>query len=216
MSGGRVVVFGAGGHGKVVADVARSAGFTVAAFGDDSPARAGTTLWDLPVVSWERFLAGDDAWRGAAVAMGVGDNRARQACQERVAAAGLHVVTVVHARATLAPTARIAAGSVVMAGAVVNPDASVGRGCILNTGCVVEHDCRVGDFAHLSPNAALGGTVTIGERSHLGLGAVVLPGVRVGSDVRVGAGAAVVRDVADALTVVGVPAAPVQHRKART
>ena len=204
MTGQPIVVFGAGGHGKVVADAARSAGFVLAAFVDDAPARAGTTIWGVPVVSWAAFQADRGRWEDAAFIVGIGDNGARQDVQGRVESAGREVVAVVHARATVAPTARIGPGTVVMAGAVVNPDAAVGRGCIVNTGAVVEHDCALGEFVHLSPNAALGGGVWIGDRAHLGLGAVVLPAVRVGTDVKVGAGAVVIRDVPDALTVIGV------------
>jgi sugar O-acyltransferase (sialic acid O-acetyltransferase NeuD family) len=207
----RVAVLGAGGHGKVVADVARCAGVEVVAFVDDAPAKAGTSIWGIPVVAWDRFLA-DESSRGAAIALAFGDNRARQRSVERVRAAGRDVATLVHPTAAVARTARLGAGTVVMAGAAVNPDALVGEGCIVNTGAVVEHDCVIGNFAHLSPNAALGGGVKVGARTHLGLGAVTLPLVQIGADVRVGAGAVVHRDVADGLTIVGVPAEPLKEK----
>jgi pyridoxal phosphate-dependent aminotransferase EpsN len=212
MNGRPLLVFGAGGHGKVVADAARSSGWKLLGWVDDSPARAGTAIWDLPVITWEQCQSAPGRWGDAAFAVAVGDNAARERVQARLEAAGREVVTVVHARATISPTARLGAGTVVMAGAVVNPDAVVGRGCIVNTGAVVEHDCRLGGFVHLSPNAALGGTVTIGDRTHLGLGAVALPGIFIGSDVKVGAGGVVIRDVPDALTVVGVPAWPLEKK----
>jgi sugar O-acyltransferase (sialic acid O-acetyltransferase NeuD family) len=207
----RIAVLGAGGHGKVVADVAMSAGLEVVAFLDDSPAKVGTRIWDVPVLSWAEFVAGP--LRGAtAIALAFGDNRRRERSGERVRADGLDLATLVHPRAAVARTARLGPGTVVMAGAAVNPDAVVGAGCIVNTGAVVEHDCLVGDFAHLSPNAALGGGAQVGARTHLGLGAVALPLVRIGADVRVGAGAVVHRDVADGLTVVGVPARRLQEK----
>jgi len=208
---GRVWIYGAGGHGKVVADVARSAGFTVLGFVDDAPGRAGAAIWDLPVVTWEEARR---SAAGAGVALGVGDNAARERCAARVREAGLPLPVLRHAAAVVAPTARLGEGSVLMAGAVVNPDAELGPGCIVNTGAVVEHDCRLAGWVHLSPNAALGGAVTIGARTHLGLGAVALPGTRLGADVRVGAGAVVHRDVADGLTVVGVPARPLARKEA--
>jgi sugar O-acyltransferase (sialic acid O-acetyltransferase NeuD family) len=207
MTGRPLFVLGAGGHGKVVADVGRSAGHVLRAFVDDAPDRQGGRIWDLPVLSWEALLEKAGA-PGALVALGIGDSVARERAFSRLVAAGLEVATLVHAAAVVAPTATLGEGAVLMAGALVNPDAVIGRGAIVNTGAVVEHDCRVGAFAHLSPNAALGGKVTVGDRTHLGLGAVALPGVRIGSDVRVGAGAVVHRDVADGVTVVGVPARP--------
>jgi sugar O-acyltransferase (sialic acid O-acetyltransferase NeuD family) len=213
VSGRPILVFGAGGHGKVVADAARSAGFTLVGFVDDAPSRAGTRIWELPVITWEQCRAEPARWGSAAFAVAVGDNGARETVQGRLEDAGREVAVVVHGRATIAPTARLAAGTVVMAGAVVNPDAVLGRGCIVNTGAIVEHDCELGEFVHLSPNVALGGTVWIGDRTHLGLGAVALPGIRIGTDVKVGAGAVVIRDVPDALTVVGVPAWPVEGKE---
>lgn len=200
-----LLVYGAGGHGKVVADVAAEAGYDVRGFIDDAAARS-PGIWGLPVLSLDDALREGPA--GASVGLGIGDNAARERCAARLAQAGLPVVTLVHPRASVARSARLGEGSVVMAGAAVNPDAVLGPGCIVNTGAVVEHDCRLGPYVHLSPNAALGGGVSIGARSHLGLGAVVLPGRTLGTDVRIGAGAAVITDVVDGVTAVGVPARP--------
>jgi len=213
---GSLLVYGAGGHGKVVADVARSAGWVVVGFIDDAQARDGATIGGLPVRSLAEWQAAPPVHLVPVVALGVGDNTARARCHARLLEAGFEVVSVVHCSAVVAPTARIGQGTVVMACAAVNPDATLGAGCIVNTGAVVEHDCALGDYVHLSPNAALGGNVAIGHRSHLGLGAVALPGVRIGAEVRVGAGAAVIRDVQDGLTVVGVPARPTGSGRQRT
>jgi sugar O-acyltransferase (sialic acid O-acetyltransferase NeuD family) len=206
----RLAVYGAGGHGKVVADVARSAGWSIECFVDDASARAGATFFGAPVLSWEALLALGQASATLAIALGIGDNPVRARIFDKVQAAGFSVPVMIHGRATVAPTATLMDGTVVMAGAVVNPDARVGVGAILNTGSVVEHDCELGRFVHLSPNSALGGAAHVGDFSHVGLGGVVLPGIRVGAGVRVGAGAAVIRDVPDGLTVVGVPARPVR------
>lgn len=206
-----VLVFGASGHGKVVADAARAAGFELVGFVDDDEAKQRSVLWHLPVMSWADHASRRRPLGSPAVALGIGDNAARERCRNRVLADGFEIVTVIHPSAVVAPSARLGRGTVVMALAAVNPDAEVGEGAILNTGCVVEHDCRLGRFVHLSPNSALGGGVSIGDRTHLGLGSVALPLVTIGSDVRVGAGAVVHRPVADGLTVVGVPARPAAH-----
>lgn len=207
----RVLVFGASGHGKVVAFVARAAGYEVVGFVDDDAAKGAGTFFGLPVLDWAGLLARRAAGAEAAIALGIGDNAARELCAERVRTEGHEPLTLVHPSAVVAPGAVLGPGSVVMPLVAVNPDAVVGPGAILNTGCVVEHDCVLGGFVHLSPNATLGGGVRIGDRTHLGLGAVVLPLVEVGADVRVGAGAVVHRAVADGATVVGVPARPVER-----
>lgn len=198
----RCWVHGAGGHAKVVADVVRSAGGVVLGFVEDARERWGQQHAGLPIVSFEEAVAS-----GARhFVSGVGGHLGRAQGLERARAAGFELPVVVHARAVVAPSAALGAGTVVMAGAVINPDARVGLGVIVNTGAVVEHDNRVGDYVLLGPNVSLGGTVAVGARTLVGVGATVLPNLHVGADVRVGGGAVVTRDVADGLTVVGVPA----------
>lgn len=212
MTARRILVYGSGGHGKVVAEVSRAAGFDVVTFIDDDAARQAATVLGLGVVSWQGALS-NTSLHGMPVALGMGDNPARQRCSDRIASAGFEIATLIHPSAVIAPTARIGAGTVVMPLAVVNPDAVVAEGCILNTGCVIEHDCILGKFVHISPNGALGGGVSVGDRAHVGLGAIILPGISIGVDVRVGAGAVVTKAVPDGITVVGAPARPLEKSK---
>lgn len=203
----RVVVYGAGGHGKVVADAARSVRrYEVIGFIDDDPAKAGAIVVGLPVLGGGDWLRAEAVRTPIGVALGIGPNAARRTVAERCEAWGGDLIVVVHRRAVVARSARLAAGVVVMAGAIVNPDAVLGRGAIVNTGAVVEHDLIVGEWAHISPNATTGGEARIGAFAHIGLGATVLPGVTVGDRAIVGGGAVVIRDVPEGATVAGVPA----------
>ncbi|HEX6038651.1 acetyltransferase [Longimicrobium sp.] len=210
-TGERFLVWGAGGHGRVVADMVRAAGGTVVGFVDRDAARPGRVAAPgaPPVLLTEeevlRALAADAAGRGwDALAAGIGDNRARLRAFER--AAGGAWPAVAHPTAVRSPSARVGEGTVVMPLAVLNADARVGRAAIVNTGAVVEHDCEVGDGAHLSPGCVLAGGARVGEGAWIAAGAVVLPGVCVGPWAVVGAGAVVRRDVAADTVVAGVPA----------
>lgn len=203
MGSTRFFVLGAGGHGKVVADVARCAGYLVEAFADHDGAKVGQSFFGLPVRSWSEMVASQ-----ATVGLGVGSQAARARCLVACEAAGLRLPVLIHRDATVAASSRIGVGTVVMARAVVNPDAVLGRAVIVNSGAIVEHDCVIEDSCHVSPGAALGGAVRLGPGTHVGIGAAILPGVSIGAGVRVGAGAVVTRDVADGATVVGVPARP--------
>jgi sugar O-acyltransferase (sialic acid O-acetyltransferase NeuD family) len=198
----KAVVYGAGGHGKVVADLLMVAGaYELLGFVDDVR-KPGDRVFELVVLGPGEWLR-TDAAHGVEVALGIGDNAARKDLASRCPRPPL---VVIHPSAVVARSARLGAGTVVMANATVNPDARVGEGVIINTGSVVEHDCVVGDYAHLSPNAALGGGAQLGAGVHLGLGAVVLPKVCVGARSRVGAGAVVNRDLSEDVVAVGVPA----------
>jgi sugar O-acyltransferase (sialic acid O-acetyltransferase NeuD family) len=201
VSGGGCVVFGAGGHGRVVADCAFEAGKRLLGFVDDGVA-PGTRIGELAVLGPASWLAQSHA----AVLLGIGDNAARERVAGLVRSFGLQLESVVHPTAAVSSGAELGEGTVVLALAVVNTGARVGRGVIVNSGAVVEHDVAIGDFAHVSPNATLGGAARLGARAHLGLSACVLPGKSVGVSSVVGAGAVVTRDVESSQIVVGVPA----------
>jgi len=211
----RLLIWGAGGHGKVVADLVRACGCEIAGFVDGDPAKLGNVIepGGARVAAFEDELRARLADRaelpaGATVVVpAIGRNELRlrtiEALGDRIAQA------LVHPAAPVSPSANLDAGTVVFAGAVVNAAARIGRGVIVNTAAVVEHDCQISDGAHISPGAVLAGGVIVGQRSWIGAGAVVIEGRRIGSNVTVGAGTIVVRDVPDGATVVGNPARPI-------
>jgi sugar O-acyltransferase (sialic acid O-acetyltransferase NeuD family) len=199
------IIYGASGHGKVVADILRACGTEIEGFVDDDPQKYGEML-GLKILGDATYVI-ERARRGPiAVALGIGDNFARRVVAGRCVAADAQLLTAVHPSATVADSARLAPGVVIMAHAVVNPDAMVQRGAIINTGAIVEHDCKVGEFAHLSPKVAIGGEVKIGDLSWLGIGAAAIPKVKVGTGSIVGAGATVVTDIDDWVVAIGTPA----------
>ena len=195
-----LLILGAGGHGRVVADAALAQGrWARLRVTDRDEQRVGEEL--LPWLRVERI---DEAIAGSTevhVAIGSALARAREA-----RATGLPLATVVHPQATVSRHAVIGEGCFIAAGAIVAPGARLGAGVIVNHGAVVDHDVQVGAFTHVAPRVALGGGVHVGERVLVGAGASVLPGVRIADDVVVGAGA-VVRDNLEAAGVyAGVPA----------
>lgn len=206
----RFLIWGAGGHGKVVADLVRAMGARVEGFIDADPTKLGAVvepgggrvilLHDHERVSWAETLEQEVE----AIALAIGNNAVRLSCLG--VASRMRVPPLIHPAAAVSPSAEIGRGSVVFAGAIVNASAEIGEAVILNSGAIVEHDCRVADGAHISPGAVLAGGVDVGTRSWIGAGATLIPGVVLGADVTVGAGAVVLHDVPDGQTVAGVPA----------
>lgn len=192
-----LVIIGAGGHGKVVADTAESCGYSNISFVDRNwPDRLKNGRW--PVVGSNASL--DNGMQFCAI--GNNATRAKVFTDQNLDNSPI----LIHQSAVISPTVKLGAGTVVVAGAVVNADTHVGRGVILNTGCSVDHDCSLGDFVHISPGARLAGNVTVGDCSWVGIGAVVIEGVSIGRNVIIAAGAAVINDVKDGEIVGGVPA----------
>jgi len=207
---GRLLILGASGHGKVVGDCARAVGsWSELLFFDDRwPELSMCGRW--PVVERGEDLAAS-MLPGDQVFVAIGNSATRLEWLDRLQGAGMDVAIVVHPSAIISQDVSIGAGSLVVAGAVVNVGCMIGKGCIVNTGSTVDHDCILGDGVHICPGVNLAGDVQVGNGSWIGIGSSVIQGVRIGASVMVGAGAAVVDHVADGLTVVGVPARPVDR-----
>ncbi len=209
---GALLIVGAGGHGKVVADAALSTGrWDEVVFLDDAwPGKKENGRWGISG-KVENLSEWQIRCKDAVVA--VGDNRLRLIFQHRLVDAGFEIVSVIHPSAQISPFTQIGAGSVVFANAVVNVGTVIGEGAIINTAATIDHDCRLGMGVHVSPGAHLAGGVLVGEFSWIGIGGVVRDLISIGSDVIVGAGAVVVADIPDGMTVMGVPARPKNMNK---
>ena len=217
----RFVVVGAGGHGRVVADLVRALGHELAGYADADARKLGLVVDGtgarvvLSQVELLSCIHGAGSWPCAvdAIALGIGDNAIRASLLDQLGAAMLP--PLVHPGAWVSPSARVGSGCVVLAGAVINSGAVLAGGVIVNSRVTVEHDCVIGRAAHLSPGATLCGGVRVGDGSWVGAGAVIIPGRGVGTASVVGAGAVVIRDVPDGETVVGNPARPIPRLAAR-
>lgn len=198
-------VYGASGHGKVVAEAARQTdAYVLRGFLDDDENKWGQPFHGVTILGGLKALP--QLHPRARVALGIGANQARRRIFDRLQEAHIELATVVHPSASVSKGAVIGDGTVVGPLAVVHVDARVGRGCIVNSAAVIEHDNVLGDWVHTSPNVALGGNVRIGRGTHVGLGASVLPGTTIGAWCVVGAGACVTRPLPDLVVAVGVPA----------
>jgi len=204
----RLIIIGAGGHGKVIADIALKNGYEDIVFLDNDSSIgecAGFSVLGPDTLAAE--LEGE-------VFVAVGNPSIRQKLMDRNA--GRVFPVLVHPSAVIAEDVKLGEGTAVMGGVVINPDSKVGRGCIINTSSSVDHDCVIGDFVHVAVGAHLCGTVTVGKGTWIGAGATISNNVSICSNCIIGAGAIVVNDINESGTYVGVPAKLVKGNRGRT
>ena len=196
-----LLIFGAGGHGRVLVDAAllMHRWSRIVVSDRKLPDNQSELLTGIGLLTVTAAQALDPS-----VHVAIGNNQFRQ----REAGAWGHerLVSVVHPAAVISVFSNMGAGCFVAAGAVIGPSAQLGMGVIVNHGAVVDHDAEIGLFSHIAPNASLGGHVKLGQRVLVGSGAVVLPSIVIGDDVTVGAGSVVNANLLESGTYAGIPA----------
>jgi len=198
----KLLIIGAGGHGKVVADIALYMNkWKHIAFLDDKNIKfqmgieviGKTTEAFKYIGDWDIFVA-------------IGDNGIRENIQNELKAEGASFPMLIHPTAVIGRNVEIGEGSVVMANAVINCCTKIGSGCIINTGATIDHDNYIEDYVHISPGVNLAGSVRIGKGAWIGIGSVVINNLSIVSNCIIGAGSVVVRNIEAEGTYVGVPA----------
>lgn len=200
----KVVIIGAGGHAKVIADMIEKSGDEIVGFLDDNKKKGTTIIKEYKVLGDfnNRFplaIANSDY----EFIIAIGDNKKREEISH---SPNLKFYTAIHPSAQIGLDVEIKEGTVIMANACINSSAKIGKHCIINTGAIIEHDNIIEDFVHISPNVALGGTVKIGKNTHVGIGSIIKNNITICENCKIGAGAVVVKDIEKEGTYIGVPA----------
>jgi sugar O-acyltransferase (sialic acid O-acetyltransferase NeuD family) len=213
----RVVIIGAGGHGREVADILRhqaraGANIEPLGFADDNRDLHGLELDGLPVLgdlSWFERANRDDI----AVVCAVGAPHISRRLVERARRIGLSFASAISPLANISSFAQLGEGVTIFPNVAINSGGFVDNHSILNVGVVVSHDAKIGPYSNINPGAQIAGNVTIGEGCYIGMGANVIQGRSIGAWSVVGAGAAVIRDLPANVTAVGVPAKTIETRE---
>lgn len=200
----KLVIIGASGHGKVIADIAKKNGYEDIIFLDDNESIKECGGYSVMGTSQDVYELQCDTF------IGIGNANIRKRIMEKLKENNIPVVKLIHPAAVVAENVIIGQGTVVMAGAVINPGSSIGDGCIINTCASVDHDCMISDYVHVSVGAHLAGTVNVGEKTWIGIGAVVSNNLNITDGCMIGAGAVVVKDILETGTYIGVPACLVE------
>jgi len=200
----RLLVIGAGGHARVVIDIARAAGFDPSAALD--PSEVGSVCNGVKVIGGDDLAEREYSLGMRSAVVAIGDNRLRMKLGQRLRTIGFALPPLIHPSAMLSPSARVGEGSVVMPLAIINASAAIGEMVIINSGAIIEHDCKIGDGAHVAPGCCLGGTVSVGTGTLVGIGSVVRPEAQIGDFAVIGAGSTVIRNIAGHGVATGCPA----------
>ncbi|WP_051249610.1 acetyltransferase [Maridesulfovibrio zosterae] len=199
----KILIFGAGGHGQVVADaLLLMDGADPAAFLDDG-VPAGTKILGIPVTG------GFTSYREIphdGIVLALGNAELRKKIFKQLTEDGEKMFTVIHPSTVISPNVKIGDGCMIMAGAVINTGAEIKDNTIINTNSTIEHHNSIGPHSHIAPGSTLGGEVVVGEESMVGIGATVLPRINMGSRSTLGAGSTAIKNIPDDTTWVGTPA----------
>jgi sugar O-acyltransferase (sialic acid O-acetyltransferase NeuD family) len=213
----RVIVWGAGGHGKVIVDALLAADCcVVVGIVDNDATKTGATILGVRVLDFSGGLSKlANTIDFDAVAIGIGDNYVRSEKFREIRALGLAPMNVIHPAAHLSRFVELGHGVTILAGATVNPGTAIEDNVCVNTSASVDHDNHLRHSCHIFPNATLAGSVHVGEHAYVGSGAVIVPNVTIGKHSYVGAGAVVLKDVPESVTVAGNPAAEIRVQSKR-
>ena len=198
-----LVIIGASGHGKVIADIAMKMKKWESIFFLDD-VKTGSSVLGLSVIGniSSASLYIDDS----EFIIAIGNNLTRKLLQMKLESEGAKFAVLIHPAAILGTDVSICSGSVIMAGVVINSSTTVGKGCIINTACSLDHDNVIEDFVHISPGTHLAGTVKVCEETWIGIGSTISNNVTVCGGCIVGAGSVIIRDISEPGTYIGVPA----------
>lgn len=207
MDKGGLVILGAGGHARVVAETAMLLGLSLLGYlapravepahaphprylGDDA-AISAMLAKDCDFIPGTGFVDAPGAARRAGLLAQIPEDK---------------LVRLIHPSAMVSPSAEIAAGVFIAAGAILGAGSRAAPGAILNSGTIVDHDSLIGANSHVAIGARVAGGVWIGKDCLVGAGATIRQGLHIGDGAVVAAGAVVLGDVAPGSTVAGVPA----------
>ena len=196
-----LVIIGAGGHGKSVADVAKAQGYKDISFLDDNV--ESSSVMGIKVVGKlcdvDKYISNSDIF------VAIGNCGVRSEITKKLLANGANIATLIHPSAIIGSCVEIGVGVVIMPGVVINNSTKICDGVIVNTSSSIDHDCYVGEYSHVSVGAHVAGTVKLGSEVFLGVSSAVINNISIVDKVTIGAGAVAVKDIKESGVYVGVP-----------
>lgn len=195
----KILFLGAGGHGLVLADIAKKIGYKEIKFLDDQANKYFTYEIIGRLNDFSKYQESYDLF------VSIGNNKVREKITKRLKQKNCHQVNLIHPSSVLSESVSIAEGICIMPNVVINAQSQIGTGCILNTSSSIDHEAVIKDFVHISPGCHLSGQVTIGERCWLGTGCNIINNITICDNCIIGAGATIIKNIDTSGTYISMP-----------
>lgn len=192
-----LLLYGAGGHAKVIYDIILSNNMLLEYLVDDNPPTDFFHHLDI-------YKPNEELLKNKNVIVAIGDAVIREKVVKKIQHL-CHFKTLIHNSSIVSRFSNLGEGTVVMPQVCVNAEVNIGKHCIINTASVIEHDCVIEDYVHISPSVTMAGNITIKKGAQIGIGSRIIPGVTIGEYAVIGAGSVIIKDVPAGATVVGNP-----------
>ena len=188
----KLAIIGAGGHGKVVGEIALLNKYKIIHFFDDEIEK----IKDFPfTISGNLDYLVNHLKDYDSFFVAIGDNQKRYNKLEWLKKQKKNIINLIHPKSTISKFSSLGLGISVMANAVINPGTFIKEGVIINSSASIDHDCMIECFSHISPNCSLSGNVRVGKFTHLGTGTSVHPGINIGNNVKTAVGSKVYKNI---------------------
>lgn len=210
----KILIYGANGHAKVVADIIEKENkYEIVGFIDDDDKKINKTFLSYKIIgNYNNIDEICKKYDTSYMIIAIGNNFTRKKIINKLQQNHSYIkyVSTIHPSTTISKHVKISDGNVIMANCSINSHTKILHHCIVNTGSIIEHDCLLENFSSTAPNSTLGGNVTLGECSVISISATIKHNVKIGKHSIVGAGSLVLKNIDSNVVAYGVPAIKVR------
>ena len=191
-----IVILGAGGHARVVADALKRGGFNNLFFVDSHATSLPSEVSGIKVYRSHVDVPGENLL----FVNGLG-SVSRETLVRRTTVYQNHRVqghefaVLIDPTAALATNVKIGRGTQLLMRCCLQDSVEIGENTVVNTNASIDHDCKIGSHVHIAPGVTISGGVLIEDQVHVGTGVTIIQGIKIGRGAFIGAGAVVVKDV---------------------
>jgi len=158
-----LLIVGAGQYGCLVKEIAEATGqFKRIEFIDNHSSKAIATFDSIADLRSEYEVA----------IVAIGNAEVRLEYLNNLQSYGYRLVSLIHPRAYVSPSAKIEAGCVIEPFSVVQANTWLGKGCLISSGAVVNHNAILEDGCHIDCNATVKARAIVKARTKIESGQV--------------------------------------------